>query len=458
MMKKLHLLLLFLLAFTIANAQDFPTSTWSDLADTSWYVSTDSEFTISTAEQLAGISQLVASGTTFAGKTITIASNIDLDGNLWTPIGAYPALFSGNVEGNNNTISNLWVNLPEKDFAGLFGYTSNSTFSNLQVDTAHIIGFDSVGTLVANLFDNGSIENCSAINISVTGNNNTGGLVGGIVTNSIVSKSHAIGDVTGSSQVGGLAGSGWDKIQVIECYSKGTVTANFLGGGLVGAFPFSFGAQSIIDNSYSRSLINVDAERAGGITGGADNALLIKNSYSTGTVNAFDVKGAIIGLFGGGIQIENVYFDTESSGMTDGVGAFGGTPSTPDITSKTTAEMKAFDMVDLLNADNVDGPWSIDSTVNEGYPILTSVLAVTDHEIDVTSVTIFPSVADNEINISSSVDLKTYSIYNLLGALVSKGNLNGLTSVLSVDYLSSGMYIMKINTEYGSITRKFIKR
>src|SRR5690606_30467868 len=123
------------------------------------------------------------------------------------------------------------------------------------------------------------------INISVTGNNNTGGLVGGLVQNSSISKCHAIGDIVGSSQVGGLTGSGWTGVGIDECYSEGTVSATFLAGGLVGAFPFAFSGTSTVDNSYSRSSVVVDNERAGGLIGGADNMLLVKNSYSTGTAN-----------------------------------------------------------------------------------------------------------------------------------------------------------------------------
>lgn len=54
--------------------------------------------------------------------------------------------------------------------------------------------------------------------------------------------------------------------------------------------------------------------------------------------------------------MENIYFDTESSEMTEGVGGFGGAPTTPDITAKTTAEMKTNEMVDFLNANATDGP------------------------------------------------------------------------------------------------------
>lgn len=458
MMKKLRVFLVLLLAFAgVVQSQTYPITSWSDVADSSWYNSGQDEFIISTAEEFAGVAQLVQSGTTFAGKTINISADIDLDGNLWTPIGAYPKLFSGNVAGNNHTISNLWINLPTTDFAGLFGYTLGSSFTNLHVDTSHIIGLDSVGTLVANLFDNGSIENCSAINISVTGGNNTGGLVGGLVQNSTISKSHASGDVVGALQVGGLIGSGWAMVQINESYSEGTVTANFLAGGLVGAYPFAFAGTSTIDNSYSRSLVVAGEERAGGLIGGADNALLVKNSYSTGTVSAPSFEGAIIG-FWGNINMENIYFDTESSGMTEGVGGFGGPPVTPDITGKTTAEMKTAAMVDLLNAGSPDGPWSIDSSTNDGYPVLNFVLGIQSNNLDAASVKVYPTVFDTDFTVSSTLALNSYQIYSLSGALISSGSLDGNTTTVTAANLSTGVYILTVRSAEGMISKRIIKR
>lgn len=458
MMKKLQIFLVLLLAFvTVAEAQNYPTTFWNSVADSNWYNSSQDEFTISTAEELAGVAQLVEGGTTFAGKTINIGADIDLDGNLWTPIGAYPALFSGNVEGNNHTISNLWINLPETDFVGLFGYTVTSSFSNLHINASHIIGFDTVGTLVANLFDNGSIENCSAINISVTGNNNTGGLVGGLVQNSSISKCHAIGDIVGSSQVGGLTGSGWTGVGIDECYSEGTVSATFLAGGLVGAFPFAFSGTSTVDNSYSRSSVVVDNERAGGLIGGADNMLLVKNSYSTGTANAPSFAGAVIG-FWGNILMENIYFDTESSGMTEGVGGFGGAPTTPDITEKSTAEMKTSAMVDLLNAGSTGKPWSIDSSANDGYPVLNAVLGVQTNNFDSSSVIVYPTVFDAIFTVSSTLVLKSYQIYSLSGALISSGVLDGNTTSVTASNLSTGVYILTVRSADGMISKRIIKK
>lgn len=457
-MKKLNLFLVFVLVTFVAKAQNFPTTSWIDVANTSWYDAGQTEFTISNAEDFAGVAQLVLDGTTFANKTLLIDADINLDGNLWTPIGKDNTLpFSGSVEGNNHIISNLLVNFEATDFAGLFGYSSMANFSNLHIDTAQIVGFDNVGTLVANLFDNGSVENCSAINISVTGNNSTGGLVGGFLTNSSISNSHAIGNVSGEGQVGGLAGTGWDQITVTECFSEGTVTATFLAGGLVGAFPFSFTAASTINNSYSRSAVVANLERAGGITGGADNALLIKNSYATGTVTATDFAGAIIG-FWGNLTTENVYFDKESSAMTNGVGGFGGAPITPDITDKTTAEMKSADMVDLLNAGIPEGPWSIDSNENDGYPILNFVLSVPQNQLDAASITVYPTIFEDNFSVIATSALTAYSIFTNTGARVSSGKISGENVDITASSLSAGLYFIKIDTVNGSIVKRIIKK
>ena len=72
------LLLILALCFTLlptaALATDNSADTWDGTADTNWYVGheADTEYHITTAEQLAGLAQLVNAdpGTTnFAGKT-----------------------------------------------------------------------------------------------------------------------------------------------------------------------------------------------------------------------------------------------------------------------------------------------------------------------------------------------------------------------------------------------------
>ena len=81
--------------------------TWGDKADTSWYVhETESEYHIKTAEELAGLAQLVNADpgkTNFAGKTIYLDNDIDLSGHEWISIGTV-----------------LGGNYPEYSFCGVF--------------------------------------------------------------------------------------------------------------------------------------------------------------------------------------------------------------------------------------------------------------------------------------------------------------------------------------------------
>lgn len=57
----------------------FSTTRWDGAVDLSWYNGTDTEFTITTARQLAGLAALVNSNTAdFAGKTIRLGADISL--------------------------------------------------------------------------------------------------------------------------------------------------------------------------------------------------------------------------------------------------------------------------------------------------------------------------------------------------------------------------------------------
>ena len=53
----------------------FSTIRWDGAVDLSWYNGTDTEFTITTARQLAGVNSNAAD---FAGKTIRLGADISL--------------------------------------------------------------------------------------------------------------------------------------------------------------------------------------------------------------------------------------------------------------------------------------------------------------------------------------------------------------------------------------------
>lgn len=75
---------------TAAFAEGTSVDNWDGTADTSWYTSAPdaSEYHISTAEQLAGLAQLVNDKTasvSFEGKMIYLDNDLDLSGTQWTP-------------------------------------------------------------------------------------------------------------------------------------------------------------------------------------------------------------------------------------------------------------------------------------------------------------------------------------------------------------------------------------
>lgn len=137
--------------------------------DTSWYNDRAAEFTIDSAEELAGLAKLVNEGTTFQNKTIQLGADIDLGGKEWTPIGNSTSNFQGTFDGakaggsGNYTISNLTVNQPSKSDVGLFGFTSRGEVKNFTLHNAKVAGYLDVGAVA------GTPYTSKYSNIDVTG-------------------------------------------------------------------------------------------------------------------------------------------------------------------------------------------------------------------------------------------------------------------------------------------------
>lgn len=462
MMKQLSLFLS-LLTTGFLFSQDLPETLWNDLAQTDWYDETQTQFEISNAEDLAGLSVLVADGNDFDGKTILLTADIDLDGNLWTSVGPeINASFSGTFDGNDFTVSNVIINQPENDFAGFFGSVLNAEIKNIKIQGAIVYGKSTVGGLVANLSTNSSIENSSITDgfvqceIGQYGGI-AGGLVGGLLTNSTVKSSSYSGEVHGGDQIGGLVGTAWDTTLIEESFSEGLVHGDNIVGGLVGYttmnFPPNPDSRNIVRNCYSRSNVVATGVMAGGLYGTPETNGGIENSYSTGTVEAAEEFGGSIGKILYDTYVTNTYWDTESSNMTEGIGDY-----TPDpevsVEGKTTEEMKSEEMVSLLNADQ-DPVWTIDENKNDGYPILISTTLSAPSYVHVSQIVIFPSVTDHLLNIESEVS-GSYSIIDMTGKMILQGDFDK-TNTIDVSAFQSGTYMIVFEHENRKTTKRFIK-
>ncbi|MDR0515744.1 MAG: hypothetical protein LBH25_01715 [Fibromonadaceae bacterium] len=115
---------------TVAFDEEDPNLYVWDTADTAWYTNNTSatEFTITTAEQLAGLAKLVTHDRNFEGKTITLGANIMLNDTVkgrlttrrWMPIGSRNRGFHGTFDGNGFAVSGVYIS-SNLEYAGLFG-------------------------------------------------------------------------------------------------------------------------------------------------------------------------------------------------------------------------------------------------------------------------------------------------------------------------------------------------
>ena len=223
------------------NAKVEQADVWDGTADTSWYNDTDTEFTLATAEQFAGFAELVDGGNTFAGKTLKLDSDLDLnlvddqgDRVSFDPIGyGYDVVFKGTFDGQGHTISNLYQNgwALGYDYSteggGLFASVVDATIKNVNIDGAEVVmECIDMGVLVGYSYGNCTYENISVSNSSVANYQRyTGGVVGEVNGTQVFKNVDVTNTVIGSmwgdfdASVGGIVGGKWGdaKLTFIDC-------------------------------------------------------------------------------------------------------------------------------------------------------------------------------------------------------------------------------------------------
>jgi prepilin-type N-terminal cleavage/methylation domain-containing protein len=244
-------------------------------------------------------------------------------GSAWTPIGSSGTPFTGNFNGNNNTISNLVINKPTTaEDVGLFSHLSGSgQISNLGLINVNITGKNWVGAFAGGF--SGTISNSYSTG-NVTGSGYVGGLVGE-QSGGDISNSYSTVDVVGGGDVGGFVGrqSGGS---ITYSHSIGNVNGGNRVGGFVG---FQYDSMAEISNSYSTGNVSCSGDKVGGFIGdswGYDGGdfYMIEDSYSTGNVSGVNSVGGFIGNLMSG-YMKNSYSTGLVSGSGSGVGGFAGT-------------------------------------------------------------------------------------------------------------------------------------
>ena len=162
-------------------------------------------YSISTAQELRALARAVnVEGNNFAGKTIRLEADIDLELQEWIPIGT-DISFAGTFDGNGHCIENLCIT-SGNDYVGLFGRLSGATVENVGIASGTVMGAGKVSALAGSIRSGTVIRSCFN-RATVSGRTIVGGIVGMAATaNCVVENCYNTGSVSGYSSTGSVIG------------------------------------------------------------------------------------------------------------------------------------------------------------------------------------------------------------------------------------------------------------
>ena len=263
-----------------------------------------------------------AAGTIHSSASAMLTADINLknychaaeDGKellSWIPIGNGDNHWTGKVDGQAHTISNLYIKTVQ-NYVGLFGSTNDATIQNLIFDCAKVENVsttntktDYTGILVGRAYAyTNSPAHIKGIkttnNCTVIGQVRTGGILGEANIN--LENCGNLSSVKGTSNVGGIAGFSCYK-NIKRCTNYGTVEndGSYIGG-IIG-----YAIETSIEDCANYGKITSTGWTVGGIAGQTGNNSSIQNVFSYGDVtNTNNHSGIIIGYVEGKLTAKGI--------------------------------------------------------------------------------------------------------------------------------------------------------
>ena len=232
----------------------------------------------------------------------------------WEPIGSDSDPFLATLEGNWHVVANVFIDRGTQDDVGLFGHVGEEgSIRRFGVADVSVTGNDRVGGLVGR--NQGWVESCFATG-AVTGNDYVGGVAGDFSAGRL-RPCYAAGTVTGNDMVGGLVGRAAAYSSFIGSYAASRVTGRDAVGGLVGSaadsgdFPRDFPRLYL---TYATGRVE-GRQAVGGLVGRLDFGS-IYFSYSTGYISGESAVGPLVGAAAASASVVDSYWDTDTSGHT----------------------------------------------------------------------------------------------------------------------------------------------
>lgn len=188
----------------------------------------------------------------------------------WEPIGDQVSSYLGTFDGQNHTISGLYMGQRTDGRCGLFyGLSTGATVKNL---------------------------NFADVNINLPECQNVGAVAGTMQNVCLVQNVHVrSGSIVGESRVGGLVGVTYNHDAAItDCSNAASISGSSNVGGILGYSMY----RSMVSGCTNSGAIASTGYYAGGIIGNSDDSkVTITNSTNSGAVSANNHAGGIIGEF-----------------------------------------------------------------------------------------------------------------------------------------------------------------
>jgi hypothetical protein len=374
-------------------------------------------------------------------------------GDGFIPIGD----LSGTYDGDNYSISNLFINRPSLSSVVFIGMISTgATVANISLVNVDVTGGGSTGSLIGTINANITVMNCNASGL-VTGENSTGGLIGYIITGNTsdcsadvtvngvsyiggligynqgtsssgnTANCFATGDVTGSfANIGGLIGYN-QAGNTTNCFASGDVQGDNTVGGLLG-----YDQAGNTENCYATGDVNTAYSMAGGLIG-YHQGVNLTNCYSIGAVIGSINIGGLCGAASG--TISNCFWDTQTSGLI----------TSPAGTGKTTTEMQTISTFTLSTWDfvgeTINGSqdiWEMGICSSGGYPVFSYESA--NANLSILSSTGATICGSDEATVSATASVGSLNWYTTLTAgtaIITDANYSVSGNDLTINNLSA---------------------
>ena len=227
-----------------------------------------------------------------------------------------PGTFSGILNGNHHTISNLTINQGQNG-TGLFEQIVGrdevydpATIQNINFENVLIVGtstFNSNTGLIAGSAHEARIENINVKNLTISGTDQIKGGILGLASNLTLSnvQLHTTINIAQNQYVGGLIGNSQYNVKIVQA-SVNPLTVNYAAckyescavGGLIGITTSSTQIQlpTTISRSFAAGRISTD-KNGGGLIGLIDHQsyVNIDNSYAIVEISTKKFAGGLIG-------------------------------------------------------------------------------------------------------------------------------------------------------------------